>query len=124
MLTLGGVCQGPGRHMFGSYDKQTHRHQVPQLLLFTFPPGGVQADAEVEGVDGTSSSPASPSPLHAIEQRAFKALEVIYLEIYFILKASLARTRKQRVLHDRSREGGRGSEAQEAKSTGDSSLVY
>ena len=121
MLTLGDVCQGNGRHMFGSYDKLTHRHQAPQLLLFTFPPGTVQA--EVEAKDGTSStSPdtASPvSPLHAIEQRAFKALEVIYLEIYFLIKASLARTRKQRVLYDR----GSDREGREGNSTGESSLV-
>ena len=110
LSSLGGIRHQSVKLVFGVFDERTHTHKAPRLLRFSFPPGtaGLRTASMSDIPTPTPSSPSTESveKINAavftdlMEQEAFSEMEVRYLEIYFLIKASLARTRMQRVAYD------------------------
>jgi hypothetical protein len=88
---LGGVVRHRHLHLyFQEYNKENQRYGVNSRLRFCFPSPSPHTSAASSQVPEDSVTEARQS-----EQDAFKSIELILLEMYFLLKASFSRTNTQ-----------------------------
>jgi hypothetical protein len=85
---LGGVVRHRHLHLyFQEYNKENQRYGVNSRLRFCFPSPHRAAPSQVPEDPVTEAQQA--------EQDAFKSIELILLEMYFLLKSSFSRTNTQ-----------------------------
>lgn len=88
---LGGVVRHRHLHLyFQEYNVEKERYGVNSRLRFCFPSSQTAAAATPSPVPGDAVSEAREA-----EQEAFRSIELILLEMYFLLKASFSRTNFQ-----------------------------
>ena len=86
---LGGVVRHRHLHLyFQEYNKESQRYGVNSRLRFCFPSSLTAAAPSQTPEDSVSEAQES-------EQDAFKSIELILLEMYFLLKSSFSRTNTQ-----------------------------